>query len=83
MFGFAATNANGCACDVVRQRVTAIKPPLLADYNHNGRIDAEDLELFRLGNPLRFWVNEEKIEWITLDIPPTRPLWDAGIRREL
>ena len=59
VFGFAATNANGCASDVVRQRVTAIKPPLLADYNHNGSIDAEDLELFRLGNPFRFWVNED------------------------
>ena len=59
VFGFAATNANGCVSDVVRQRVTAIKPPLLADYNHNGRIDAEDLELFRLGNPFRFWVNED------------------------
>ncbi|MBR6587648.1 MAG: hypothetical protein IKK82_09520, partial [Kiritimatiellae bacterium] len=59
VFGFAATNGNECASDVVRQRVTAIKPPLLADYNHNGRIDAEDLELFRLGHPFRFWINED------------------------
>ncbi len=59
VFGFAATNGNESVSDVVRQRVTAIKPPLLADYNHNGRIDAEDLELFRLGNPFRFWVNED------------------------
>ncbi|MBR0067378.1 MAG: hypothetical protein IJQ00_07260, partial [Kiritimatiellae bacterium] len=69
VFGFAATNANGRASDVVRQRVTAIKPPLLADYNHNGRIDAEDLELFRLGNPFRFWVNEEKIKLDRVPVP--------------
>ena len=62
VFGFAATNANGCVNDVVRQRVTAIKPPLKADFNHNGRIDAEDVELFRQGNPFRFWVNEEKVK---------------------
>ena len=69
VFGFAATNANGRASDVVRQRVTAIKPPLLADYNHNGRIDAEDLELFRQGNPFRFWVNEEKIKLDRVPVP--------------
>ena len=69
VFGFAATNANGRVSDVVRQRVTAIKPPLLADYNHNGRIDAEDLELFRLGNPFRFWVNEEKIKLDRVPVP--------------
>ena len=69
VFGFAATNGNKCASDVVRQRVTAIKPPLLADYNHNGRIDAEDLELFRLGNPFRFWVNEEKIKLDRVPVP--------------
>ena len=69
VFGFAATNVNGRASDVVRQRVTAIKPPLLADYNHNGRIDAEDLELFRLGNPFRFWVNEEKIKLDRVPVP--------------
>ena len=69
VFGFAATNAHGCASDVVRQRVTAIKPPLLADYNHNGRIDAEDRELFRLGNPFRFWINEEKIKLDRVPVP--------------
>ena len=42
--------------------MTAIKPPLKADFNHNGRIDAEDVELFRLGNPFRFWINEEKVK---------------------
>ncbi len=69
VFGFAATNANGRVSDVVRQRVTAIKPPLLADYNHNGRRDAEDLELFRLGNPFRFWINEEKIKLDRVPVP--------------
>ena len=62
VFGFAAVNGNESVNDVVRQRVTAIKPPLKADFNHNGRIDAEDVELFRLGNPFRFWINEEKVK---------------------
>ena len=69
VFGFAATNANESVSDVVRQRVTAIKPPLKADYNHNGRIDAEDIELFRLGNPFRFWINEEKIKLDRVPVP--------------
>ena len=59
VFGFAAVNGNESVSDIVRQRVTAIKPPLKADFNHNGRIDAEDVELFRLGNPFRFWINED------------------------
>ena len=62
VFGFAAVNGNESVNDVVRQRVTAIKPPLKADFNHNGRIDAEDVELFRQGNPFRFWINEEKVK---------------------
>ena len=62
VFGFAAVNGTESVDDVVRQRVTAINPPLKADFNHNGRIDAEDVELFRQGNPFRFWINEEKVK---------------------
>ena len=59
VFGFAATNGGKRVSDLVRQRVTAIESPLKADCNHNGRIDDEDIELIRQGNPFRFWINED------------------------
>ena len=45
--------------DDASQRLTAILPPLIADYNHNGRIDESDYVCYGEGLPFRFWTNED------------------------
>ncbi len=35
--------------DEAVQAVTSVKPPLLVDYNRDGRIDAEDVQLYLAG----------------------------------
>ena len=62
VFEYAATNGNQVVHDVARQRVTAVRPPLMADYNGDGAIDAVDLAMFLRGRIFRFWTNKEKVK---------------------
>ena len=48
--------------DEVRQRVTAINPPLLADVSRDGAISDEDAALQTTGVPFRFWYNEDTVK---------------------
>ena len=43
--------------DEASQRITAVKPPVLADYTRDGRIDVGDVDAFLSGRPYRFWTN--------------------------
>ena len=43
--------------DEAVQRITSVRPPLLADYNRDGRIDAEDVQLYVGGRLAYFWMN--------------------------
>ena len=42
-----------------RQRITSVRPPMLPDYNHDGRIDAVDVSCCTAALPYRFWTNED------------------------
>ena len=48
--------------DVARQRVTAIRPPLMADYNRDGGIDLADVAAYLDGSPFRYWVNDCRVK---------------------
>ncbi len=48
--------------DFVRQRLTAIPPPLLPGYNHDGAINVFDGEEYVWARPYQFWTNEETIK---------------------
>ena len=43
--------------DVARQRLTAVSPPIMADFNRDGRIDGEDVALCLAGRPFCYWFN--------------------------
>ena len=43
--------------DEASQRITAVKPPVLADYTRDGRIDVGDVDACLSGRPYRFWTN--------------------------
>ena len=45
--------------DSAVQRITAVPPPMLSDLNRNGVRDADDVDMFVRGLPLRFWMNED------------------------
>ena len=45
--------------DEAVQAVTSVKPPLLVDYNRDGRIDAEDVQLYVGGRLAYFWMNDD------------------------
>ena len=68
-FGYMTEHEGRRIGDVVRQRLTAISSPLMADYNHNGMIDDTDREWFRIGRPFRFWTNEDKIKTDVIPVP--------------
>jgi len=46
--------------DFAEQRVTAVKPPLLVDYNRDGRIDMLDVAAWLGGRIAYFWVNDDR-----------------------
>lgn len=58
-FEYAASNGTGRIHDHAQQRVTSVNPPLLPDYNHDGRIDAADRAYFIAWLPYRFWTNQD------------------------
>jgi len=46
--------------DLKTQVITAIDPPLLPDYNRDGRIDRLDVEKHLDGATFRYWTNEDR-----------------------
>ena len=56
---YAASNGTGYVHDYANQRITSVNPPLLPDYNHDGRIDAADRAYFIAWLPYRFWTNQD------------------------
>ena len=46
--------------DVARQRVTAIRPPLLVDRNRDGELDESDVAAVADGEMVYFWKNDDK-----------------------
>ncbi|MBQ0031648.1 MAG: alpha/beta hydrolase, partial [bacterium] len=45
--------------DEARQVITAVNPSLMADYNRDGAIDDDDVEMFKTGRHMRFWTNKD------------------------
>ena len=43
--------------DVARQRLTAVNPPVMADFNRDGRIDEADVAAWLAGQPFCYWFN--------------------------
>lgn len=57
-FGYAAELDGFALKDSAKQRLTAIPPPLLPDYNRDGRIDDKDVA-FSLEHRFYFWTNRD------------------------
>lgn len=58
-FSYARELSTGSLHAHTRQRITSVNPPLLPDYNRDGRIDDEDLAMYLAGRVYRFWTNED------------------------
>lgn len=58
VFGYAGGKDGKYLHDEAVQTITAIRPPLLPDYNRDGRIDDEDAKLAR-DNRFYFWTNND------------------------
>ena len=58
VFGYAGGKDGKYLHDEAVQTITAIRPPLLPDYNRDGRIDDEDAKLAR-DNRFYFWTNKD------------------------
>ena len=73
--------------DVARQRLTAVAPPIMVDFNRDGRIDGEDVALCLAGRPYRFWTNPLNLNSVggesgrlnlfpvSVDVTPFRRAW--------
>lgn len=59
VFSYATAHGDHAIKTGIRQRVTFVKPPLLPDYDGDGRIDASDLAAYLAGRIFRFWTNKE------------------------
>ncbi len=61
-FDFAAVKDDFAVTDGASLKLTAIPPPLLADYDRDGIIGDMDMRIFRTGRPLRHWINGDNDE---------------------
>ena len=59
VFGFVAQSSEGIVGDCVTQTISAIRPPLLPDYNRDGLIGDVDADLLSRGKVLYFWTNND------------------------
>ena len=59
-FDYASSSGAGYVHDHAQQRITSVNPPLLPDYNRDGRIDAVDVSLWLFGKLAYFWKNDDK-----------------------
>ena len=60
-FEYAASSGAGRVHDYAQQRVTSVNPPLLPDYNRDGRIDLDDVARYLRRSVFRYWINECKV----------------------
>ena len=60
-FSYALRNGDAAITDKRSLRLAAIAPPMMPDYNHDGKIDSKDDAIYNSGRPYRFWANEETI----------------------
>ena len=60
-FEYAASNGTGRIHDHAQQRVTSVNPPLLPDYNRDGRIGLDDITRYLWRSTFRYWINECKV----------------------
>ncbi len=61
-YEFAVVHDGVRVSDTAQLKITAIPPPLLADYDRDGIIDGMDKEAFSTGRPLRHWINNDNDE---------------------
>ena len=59
VFGYAGGKDGKYLHDEAVQTITAIRPPLLPDYNRDGRIDDSDAFDYSNGRKLYFWANQD------------------------
>ena len=45
--------------DEAVQRITSVNPPLLVDYDRDGKVDASDVRAYLDGRPAYFWRNDD------------------------
>ena len=69
VFEYAATNSGQVVHDISRQRITAVRPPLMADYNRDGQIAHADIEAYIDGRTFRYWVNECRVSGAVWEEP--------------
>ena len=60
VFEYACAKGDEYVHDVARRRITSVNPPLLADYDRNGRLDDADVARFMDGRSVYFWRNDDK-----------------------
>lgn len=60
-FEYAASNGTGRIHDHAQQRVTSVNPPLLPDYNRDGKIGIDDVARYLWRSTFRYWINECKV----------------------
>ncbi len=58
-FGYAGGKDGKYLHDEAVQTITAIRPPLLPDYNRDGEIDDTDNQDYLKGRKLYFWANQD------------------------
>ena len=58
-FGYAAEHNGEYLHDESTQRITVIRPPLLPDYNRDGKIDDTDVWDYANGRVKYFWANND------------------------
>lgn len=63
-YGHAYADGDGghCVTAQAEQVVTAVEPPLLPDYDGDGRIDAADRAAFLDGRLFRYWTNDDTVK---------------------
>lgn len=61
-FGYAGGKGGRYLHDEAVQTITAIRPPLMADMNRDGKINETDDSLVLNGRPFRYWMNQCKID---------------------
>ena len=57
---YVASDGTRYVHDFAEQRITAVKPPLLVDYNRDGRMDMLDVAAWIGGRLAYFWVNDDR-----------------------
>ena len=60
-FSYVFDNGGSAIRSSVSRRISSVMPPLLPDYDRNGRIDSEDILHHMRRSMFRYWINECKI----------------------